>query len=204
MDLTSITSHIHSWVLFLVWLHLFTLSGVVSPLFSSSILGTYPPGEFLFHCLIFLPFHTVCGVLKARILKSFAIPFSSGPHLSELSTMTNLSWVALHGMAHSFIKLEKAVVHVISLISSVIVVFILSSLWWIRIRGLWELPDGRDWLWGKLVYNFSASQTNLPTELSQTSWTVSKIWKEDEWPRITKALLKNKVEVIAQLDIIVQ
>ena len=27
-------------------------------------------------------------------------------------------------------------------------VFILSSLWWIRIRGLWKLPDGRDWLRG--------------------------------------------------------
>ena len=26
------------------------------------------------------PFHTVHGVLKARILKWFAIPFSSGPH----------------------------------------------------------------------------------------------------------------------------
>ena len=33
---------------------------------------------------------------------------------------------------------------------SVIVVFILSALWEIRIRGLWELPDGRDWPWGKL------------------------------------------------------
>ena len=30
------------------------------------------------------------------------------------------------------------------------VVFILSALWWIRIRGLWKLPDGGDWLWGKL------------------------------------------------------
>ena len=29
------------------------------------------------------------------------------------------------------------------------VVFILSSLWWIRIRGLWKLPDGRDLLRGK-------------------------------------------------------
>ena len=29
---------------------------------------------------VFLPFHTVHGVLKARTLKSFAIPFSSGPH----------------------------------------------------------------------------------------------------------------------------
>ena len=34
--------------------------------------------------------------------------------LSELSTMTHLSWVALHGMAHSFIELDKAVVCVIS------------------------------------------------------------------------------------------
>ena len=30
--------------------------------------------------------------------------------------MTHLSWVALHGMAHSFIELDKAVAHVISLI----------------------------------------------------------------------------------------
>ena len=37
--------------------------------------------------------------------------------LSELSTMTCLSWVALHGMAHSFIELDKAVVHVIRLVS---------------------------------------------------------------------------------------
>ena len=37
--------------------------------------------------------------------------------LSELSTMTHLSWVALQGMAHSFIELDKAVVHAISLVS---------------------------------------------------------------------------------------
>ena len=43
--------------------------------------------------------------------------------------MTHLSWVALHGMAHSFIELDKAVIHVISLVSFlVIVVFILSAL----------------------------------------------------------------------------
>ena len=29
-------------------------------------------------------------------------------------------------------------------------VFILSALWWIRIRGLWKLSDGRGWLCGKL------------------------------------------------------
>ena len=37
--------------------------------------------------------------------------------LSELSTMTRLSWVALYGMAHSFIELNRAVVHVIELVS---------------------------------------------------------------------------------------
>ena len=29
-------------------------------------------------------------------------------------------------------------------------VFSLSALWWRKIRGLWKLPDGRDWLRGKL------------------------------------------------------
>ena len=60
--------------LFLLWLHHFILSEVISPPISSSILGTYRPGEFLFHC----PF--CLFILKARILKWFAIPFSSGPH----------------------------------------------------------------------------------------------------------------------------
>ena len=30
-------------------------------------------------------------------------------------------------------------------------VFILSALWCIWIKGIWDLPDGRDWLWGNLV-----------------------------------------------------
>ena len=96
---------------------LFILSGVISPLISSSILGTYQPREFIFQCPIFLPFHTVHRVLKARILKWFAIPFPSDHVLSQLSTMTCPSWVVLHGVAHSFIELNKTVVHVISLIS---------------------------------------------------------------------------------------
>ena len=37
--------------------------------------------------------------------------------LSELSTKTHPSWVALRGMAHSFIELDKAMVHVIRLVS---------------------------------------------------------------------------------------
>ena len=79
LGFTSITGHIHNWVLFLLWLPLFILSGVISPLISTSILGTFWPGEFISQSPSFLPFHTVHGVLKARILKWFAIPFSRGP-----------------------------------------------------------------------------------------------------------------------------
>ena len=47
------------------------------------------------------------------------LPFQSPVDhiLSELSTVTHLSWVALHSMAHSFSVLDKAVVHVIRLFS---------------------------------------------------------------------------------------
>ena len=46
---------------------------------SSSILGMCRPREFVFQCHIFLSFHTIHEVLKVRMLKQFAIPFSSGP-----------------------------------------------------------------------------------------------------------------------------
>ena len=55
-------------------------------------------------------------MLKTRILEWFAIPFSSGPHFVR-TLHHDPSWVALHGMAHSFIELDKAVIHVISLVS---------------------------------------------------------------------------------------
>ena len=116
-DLASITSHIHIWILFLLCLHHFILSGIISPLISCSILDTYRPGEFLFQYPIILPFHIVSGVLKAIILKWFAIPFSSGPHSvrpfhhdPSIFGWSYMAWL-------SFIELDKAVVHVIRLAS---------------------------------------------------------------------------------------
>ena len=44
-------------------------------------------------------------------------PSPVGHVLSELFAMTHLSWVALHGMAHSFIELHKPVISVIILVS---------------------------------------------------------------------------------------
>ena len=116
MDLASIISHIHNWVLFLLWIYPFILSGVIFPLISSSILGSDQPGEFIFHCPIVLPFHTVHWVLKARILKWLPFPSPVDHVLSELSTMTCPSWWPYMAWL-SFIELYKAVVHMIRLAS---------------------------------------------------------------------------------------
>ena len=116
-DFTSITSHIHNWVLFLLWFHFFILSWVISPLISNSILGTYRPMEFLFQCPIICLFILFMGFSRQEYWSGLPFPSPVDHFLLELSTMTSPSWVALHGMAHSFIELGKAVVHVISLIS---------------------------------------------------------------------------------------
>ena len=44
----------------------------------------------IFQCPFFLPFHTVHEVLKATILKWFAIPFSSGTHSVRQGLMLKL------------------------------------------------------------------------------------------------------------------
>ena len=117
LDFIYITSHIHTWVLFLLWLHLFILSGVIFPLLSSSILGTCQPGEYIFQCHSFLPFIQFMGFSGQECWSGLPFPSPVDHVLSELSTMTHLSWVALYSTAHSFIMLNKAVVHLISLIS---------------------------------------------------------------------------------------
>ena len=50
--------------------------------------------RFFFQYPIILPFHTVHWVLKARVLKWFTIPFSSGPH-SVRPLHHGLTWVSL-------------------------------------------------------------------------------------------------------------
>ena len=92
-----------------LWLHPFILPGVIYPLISRSLLGTYQPGEFLFQYPIILPFHAVHGVLKARILKWFAIPFSNRQH-SVRSLHHDLPVLGGPTAWLSFIELDKAVV----------------------------------------------------------------------------------------------
>ena len=90
---------------------------------SISLLGTYRPGEFIFQCHIFLPLILFMEFSKQECWSGLPSPSPVDHIFSELSTMTHLSWVALHGMGHTFIELDKAVVHVISLISFLLLWF---------------------------------------------------------------------------------
>ena len=85
------------YFIFLLWLHPFILSGVISPLISSSILGTYQPGEFIFQYPIFCLFVFCLFILFMRFLRQEywgGLPFPSPVDhiLLEFSTMTRLRW----------------------------------------------------------------------------------------------------------------
>ena len=78
------------------------------------------------------------GFSRQEYWNSLPFPSPVDHVLSDLSTMTHLSWVAPHGMTHSFNELDKAMIHVISLV---------SFLWlWFSFFAL----CGRNWLWRKL------------------------------------------------------
>ena len=102
---------------------------------------------------------------------------------SELSTMTRLSWVALHSMAQFHWVRQGCGPCDLFDQFSVIVAFIPSALWWRRIRGLWKLPDGRDWLWGNLglvlmgmarFSQFSTVQSLSCVQLFATPWIAAR------------------------------
>jgi len=88
-------------------------------LYSSPIAYWAPTnlGSSSFTVLSFCLFILFIAFSRQGYWNGLPFPFSVDHILSELSTMTHPSWVALHGLAHSFIELEKTVVHVISLFS---------------------------------------------------------------------------------------
>ena len=74
-------------------------------------------GSSSFSVLSFCLFILFMGLSRQEYCSGLPFPSPVDHVLSELSTMTHPSWVALHGMAHSFIELDKIVVHVINLVS---------------------------------------------------------------------------------------
>ena len=117
LDFSFTTRHIHNWALFPLWLSIFIPSEAIFPLFSGSILATYRFVSSSFSVIYFCLFILLMWFSRQECWS--ALPLLSSVHQvwSELFTMTCLSWVALHSMAHHSFELDKAVIHVISLVS---------------------------------------------------------------------------------------
>ena len=68
-------------------------------------------------CYVLALFTLFMGFSRQEYLRGLPFPSPVDHILSELSTVTHPSWVALQGMAHSFIDLDKTMVYVIRLVS---------------------------------------------------------------------------------------
>ena len=98
-------------------------------------------GSSSFRVISFCLFRWLMGFSRQKYWSGLPFPSSADHILSECSTMTHLSLVTPHGMAHSFIELDKALVHVISLISFLWLWFsfclpserIMEASWWERL-----------------------------------------------------------------------
>ena len=92
---------------------------------------------------------------------------------SDLSIMTHLSWVALHGMAYSFIELDKAVVPVIRLA---------SCLWlWFQSVCLWCPLTTPTILLGFLLPWMWVISSRLLQESAGSSPYLGRIWPSWPW-----------------------
>ena len=92
-NFTSVTSHIHTWVLFSLWLHFFILSGVISPLISVAYWVPTNLESSSFRVLSFCLFIVFMMFSKQEYLSDLWFSSPVDHILSELSTMTvHLGW----------------------------------------------------------------------------------------------------------------
>ena len=117
LDFTFFTSLLHNWPLFLLWLISSFFLELFLQLYSVAYWAPTDLGSSSFSVLSFCLFILFMGFSRQEYWSGLPFPSPVDHILSELSTVTHLSWVALHGMFHSFIELDKAVVHVIKLVS---------------------------------------------------------------------------------------
>ena len=118
-DLTSISNYIHNWVLFLLWLCLFILSGLFlhwSPVayWTPTDLGSSSSVSYVFafsHCCSWSSQGKNTEVVCHSLLQ-WATFCQNSP-----SWLVRLRRPYMGGVAHSFIELDKAVLHVIRLVS---------------------------------------------------------------------------------------
>ena len=131
------------------------LSGVIFPLISSRIWAPTDLGSSSFSALSFCLFILFMGFSRREYWSGFHF-------LPQWTTFCQNSppWPIILGWPYRAwlivsLSLDKAVVCVIRLLSFLWSWFSVClnqvSLWSRRIRGLWKLPDGRDWLRGYWV-----------------------------------------------------
>ena len=101
---------LHFCSIYSFFLELFLYFFLVAYLIPTSLGSSY------FSDLSFCLFTLFMEFSRQEYWSGLPLPSPVDHILSEPSTMTRPSWVALYGMAHSFIELDNTVVHVISLI----------------------------------------------------------------------------------------
>ena len=119
-DFTFTTRHIHNWALFPLWPSRFILSGAISNyplLFPSRKLDTFRSGGAHLPVSYLFAFSYCAWGSPGKSWGGLPFPPPVDHVLSELSIITHPSWVALLYMTHTFTELDKAVIHVSSLIS---------------------------------------------------------------------------------------
>ena len=111
-------------------------------------------GSSSFSVISFSLFILFTGFSRQECWGGLSCPSPVDHILSEFSTITRPSWVALHGIVLSFIELDKAVIHVINLVSFLWLWFsfcLPSDGWVSEACGsflMWVVEYKR--LWGKL------------------------------------------------------
>ena len=130
LDFTFTTIHIHTWV---CCFHFDSAFSFLLGLFlCSSPVAYWGPtglGSSSFSVLPFCLFILFMGFSRQDCWSGLPFPSPMDHILSELSTMACPSLVALHSIAYAFIELDKAVIHMISLVTFLWLWFSFCHFW---------------------------------------------------------------------------
>ena len=160
-NFTFTTRHIYNWASFLFQPSHFILSGTISNcplLFPSSTLDTFrqegSSSVVIASCLLIL----FMGFLPQECWSVLPFPPPVDHVLSALFTVTHLSWVALHGMAYSFIGYSYSY-HTENTAPEIRMI---SAIWVVPRKVLWE--SRRDCSWerrGELQVEFQTEKVEF-------------------------------------------
>ena len=178
-------------MLFLLWLHPFILSGVISPLISSTISGTYWPGELIFQCPVFFAFSYYSWGSQGKNTEVVCHPLLQWTTFCQTSPPWPVHLGQLHMAWLSFIDLDKAVVHVIRLASCLWFGFSLSAPWY-----LLSVPTiFLGFLLPCISLHGCSSKTAYLTSMQSTSWEMLG-WKKHK----LESRLLGEISVISDMQ----